>query len=79
MVKKYLNERGFRILDSLEKVAQHFNATPSMVALAWLVNHPGITAPIASATNLKQLSELIKAANLKLDYTSIKLLNQESA
>lgn len=79
MVKKYLNERGFRILESLEKVAQQFNATPAMVALAWLINHPGITAPIASATNLKQLSELIKAANLKLDYTSLKLLNQESA
>jgi len=43
MVKKYLNESGFRILDSLDKVAQQFNATPARVALAWLINHPGIT------------------------------------
>jgi aryl-alcohol dehydrogenase-like predicted oxidoreductase len=49
------------------------------VALAWLIHHPGITAPIASATNLKQLSELIEATKLKLDYSSIKLLNQASA
>jgi aryl-alcohol dehydrogenase-like predicted oxidoreductase len=79
MVKKYLNERGFRILDSLDKVAQQFNATPARVALAWLINNPGITAPIASATNLKQLSELIEAIKLKLDYSSIRLLNQASA
>jgi len=78
MVKKYLNERGFRILDSLDKVAQQLNATPARVALAWLINHPGTTAPIASATNLKQLSELIEATKLKLDYSSIKLLNQAS-
>ena len=37
MVKKYLSERGFRILDSLEKVAQQFSATPAMVALACLI------------------------------------------
>jgi Aldo/keto reductase family len=37
MVKKYLSERGFRILDSFEKVAQQFNATPAMVALACLI------------------------------------------
>jgi aryl-alcohol dehydrogenase-like predicted oxidoreductase len=79
MVKKYLNERGFRILDSLDKVSQQVNATPARVALAWLINHPGITAPIASATNLKQLSELIEATRLQLEPSFIKVLNQASA
>jgi aryl-alcohol dehydrogenase-like predicted oxidoreductase len=79
MVKKYLNERGLRILESLERVAQQYDVTPATVALAWLINHPGITAPIASATNLDQLSELIEATKFKLNPASIDLLNQASA
>jgi len=79
MVKKYFNARGFRILEALDQVAQQNSATPASVALAWLIHHPGITAPIASATNLKQLSELIEATKLKLDSASIKLLTQASA
>ncbi len=79
MVKKYLNPRGFRILDALDQVAKRHNATPTQVALAYLMARPGITAPIASATNPKQLDELVKAASLVLDQSSIELLNQASA
>ncbi len=79
MVKKYLNTRGFRILDALDQVAKRHNTTPTQVALAWLMARPSITAPIASATNLKQLDELIQAVSLELDKSSIELLNQASA
>ena len=79
MVKKYLNERGFRIIEALDKVAQQHQLTPSKVALAWLIAHPGITAPIASATNLEQLNELIEATTIELDSAAIDLLNQASA
>ena len=79
MVKKYLNQRGLRILASLDRVAQQYDATPATVALAWLINRPGITAPIASATNLEQLSELIAATKFQLTPASIELLNQASA
>ena len=79
MVKKYLNPRGIRILGALDIVAKRHNATPTQVALAYLMAQPGITAPIASATNLKQLDELVKAATLMLDQSSIELLNQASA
>ena len=78
MVKKYFNERGFRILEALDRVAQQHNATPATVALAWLIKQPGVTAPIASATNLEQLNELIEAANLDLPPSSLALLNQAS-
>jgi aryl-alcohol dehydrogenase-like predicted oxidoreductase len=78
MVKKYLNPRGFRILDALDQVAKRHKATPTQVALAWLMARPSITAPIASATNLKQLDELVQAASLELDKSSIELLNQAS-
>lgn len=79
MVKKYLNERGLRILEALDKVAKQYDVTPATVALAWLINRPGITAPIVSATNLDQLSELIEATKFNLIPSSIDLLNQASA
>jgi aryl-alcohol dehydrogenase-like predicted oxidoreductase len=79
MVKKYMNERGLGILGALDRVAQQHGVTLATVALAWLINRPGITAPIASATNLGQLSELIEATRFKLNPASIDLLNQASA
>jgi aryl-alcohol dehydrogenase-like predicted oxidoreductase len=79
MVKKYLNPRGLRILDALDQVAKRHNTTPTQVALAWLMARPSITAPIASATNLQQLDELVQAASLELDKSSIELLNKASA
>jgi aryl-alcohol dehydrogenase-like predicted oxidoreductase len=78
MVKKYFNPRGFRILEALDRVARTHNATPARVALAWLIDRRGITSPIASATNLEQLNELIEAPNLKLSPSSIELLDQAS-
>jgi aryl-alcohol dehydrogenase-like predicted oxidoreductase len=79
MVKKYLNERGLRILGALDQVAQQYDVTLATVALAWLINRPGITAPIVSATNLDQLSELIEATKFNLIPSSIDLLDQASA
>jgi aryl-alcohol dehydrogenase-like predicted oxidoreductase len=78
IVKKYLNARGYRILEALDQVAQQRNVTPAKVALAWLIARPTITAPIASATNLSQLNQLIEATTLELDPSSIALLNQAS-
>jgi len=79
MVKKYLNERGFRILDALDQVASQYHSAPAIVSLAWLIARPSITAPIASATSLDQLTDLIEATKLALDPSSIELLNQASA
>jgi aryl-alcohol dehydrogenase-like predicted oxidoreductase len=77
-VKKYLNERGFRIVEALDQVAEQIHATPAQVALAWLIARPTVTAPIASATSLAQLKELVGATKLKLDEASIGLLNRAS-
>ena len=78
-VSKYLNERGQRILQALDEVAAQHRTTPAQVALAWLIARPGLTAPIASATSLEQLEELIGATRLNLDPSSIKRLDQASA
>jgi len=78
-VKKYLNDRGYRILNALDKVAAEYSVTPASIALAWVIAHSGITAPIASATSIEQLSELTKAIQLKLSKGSIQLLNDASS
>jgi aryl-alcohol dehydrogenase-like predicted oxidoreductase len=78
-IRKYLDERGFRILKALDQVAADYGSTPARVALAWLKSRPGITAPIASATNLDQLHDLTAAAQLELDPVAIETLNQASA
>lgn len=78
-VQKYLNDRGFRIVTALDQIAAQLGSTPGKVAIAWLLARPSITAPIASATNLDQLRDLIEAVNLKLDAAAIELLNQASS
>ncbi len=79
MVRKYLTKRGFRIIRALDQVAKQLNSKPACVALAWLIARPGITAPIASASNLEQMDDLINATRLELDNSSLKLLDKESA
>jgi len=64
--RRYLSERGFRILEKVEQVAQRHRVTMAQVALAWLIARPSITAPIASATSVEQIRELLGAVDLKL-------------
>jgi len=78
-VKRYLDDRGSRILAALDEVAAGLRATPAQVALAWLIARPGVTAPIASATSLAQLSDLMAAVTLKLDQGAIDRLNSPGA
>jgi aryl-alcohol dehydrogenase-like predicted oxidoreductase len=78
-VKKFLNPRGYKILAALDKVAAEYGVTPASIALAWIIARPGITAPIASATSIKQLDELVKSTQLNLKSDAIDLLNSASS
>ena len=75
----YLDARGLRILAALDGVAARHRANPTRVALAWLIARPGISAPIASATSLDQLHDLIEATRLALSADDIAVLNAASA
>jgi aryl-alcohol dehydrogenase-like predicted oxidoreductase len=75
----YLNERGRRILQALDTVAARHAATPAQVALAWLRDRPAVTAPIASATSLGQLDELVRGSRLALDAAAVAELDRASA
>jgi aryl-alcohol dehydrogenase-like predicted oxidoreductase len=77
-IKQYLNERGLAVLGALDAVAGAVGATPAQVAIAWQIARPSITAPIASATNERQLAELVGAARLRLDAPSIAALDRAS-
>ncbi len=77
-VEKYLNDYGFGVLKALDEVAQRYEAKPGQIALAWLIARPSVTAPIASATNLEQLAELVEAAEIELDADSIRKLDEAS-
>lgn len=77
--KRYLNERGFRILGALEIVSRRHNTVPSVIAIAWLIQQPMITAPIVSATSTDQWNELIQATRVKLAPDDISILETASA
>jgi aryl-alcohol dehydrogenase-like predicted oxidoreductase len=78
-MKKFLNERGLRILDALDDVAARLRSAPATVALAWLMAQPGVDAAIASATSLAQLEALIAATRLSLDEVDMRQLEEASA
>ncbi|OYP32923.1 aldo/keto reductase [Rhodopirellula sp. MGV] len=77
--EKYLNGRGFKILEALDEVAAAQQSQPVVVSLAWLMHRKSITAPIASATSVTQLSELVKAADMNLSDAQVEQLDMASA
>ena len=78
VTKKYLNERGLRILGALDEAARRTGSTPSAVAIAWNMARPAVTSPIASATTLEQLQQLVRAAQMQLDADTLQLLDDAS-
>jgi aryl-alcohol dehydrogenase-like predicted oxidoreductase len=78
VIAKFLNARGLKILAALDDVGRRYGASPASVALAWQIARPSITAPIASATTVEQLSELVAATKLELDQAAIEQLNAAS-
>jgi aryl-alcohol dehydrogenase-like predicted oxidoreductase len=78
-LKKYLDARGDRVLGALDMVSARLGVTPAQVAIAWTIARPAMTAPIASATNLDQLKDIVAAASLHLDADAVGQLDQASA
>ena len=75
-VKKYATERCFDILKAIDQVAARFSATPAQISIAWALAQPSITAPIVSATSLKQWNEIAKSPEIKLDVEVFALLDK---
>jgi aryl-alcohol dehydrogenase-like predicted oxidoreductase len=78
-LKRYLDERGLRILKVVDALAARHSAVPAQIALAWLIAKPFITAPIVSVTSLKQFGEIQKAPEIKLSRADIETLDAAGA
>jgi len=77
-VKKYLNEKGLAVLDTLDQISQQHHITPTATALAWLLAQPHIGAPIVSATSEEQLQTLFSATGVSLNEEDLSLLEKVS-
>lgn len=65
-VQPYLGGKGPAVLAVMDRIAAETGATLSQIALAWVAAQPGVTAPIASATTVEQLAELMGSLALVL-------------
>lgn len=77
-VKKYISPKGTAVLKALDDAAEKNGATLAQVALAWLLQRKSITAPIVSATSLKQLDDVLNSTTLELDPESVAALDRAS-
>lgn len=78
-VGNYIDEKGMRILAALDEISAETNAQPAAIALAWLIQKRGITAPIASATSIRQLETMIAAGGLTLSSNQMETLDVAGA
>lgn len=76
---RYLDERGRRVLGALDQVAAEQSASVTSVSLAWLAAQPTVIAPIASASKVSQVADLLAAAQLSLTGDQLDALTAASA
>jgi aryl-alcohol dehydrogenase-like predicted oxidoreductase len=77
--ERYLDDRGFTILERLNDIARSRSLTPAQTALAWLLSQPVVTAPIIGANTVEQLTESLGAAGVRLAPAEIAALDEVSA
>ncbi len=77
-VKQYFNDRGWRTLYAVEKIAEGRGVTPTQIALAWQLAQPVITSPIIGANSVEQLGESLGAVGLHLTEEEMDALNEAS-
>ncbi|MBZ9631896.1 aldo/keto reductase [Salegentibacter sp. LM13S] len=75
---KFLNDRGEKVLKSLDEISEKHNISQAGVALAWLMNRPGVSAPIASATKSSHLKSFTEAVKVSLFSEDMDVLNKAS-
>ncbi|HEX4136426.1 MAG TPA: aldo/keto reductase [Bryobacteraceae bacterium] len=72
----YYSPDDFAVADAVAVAAKQRGSTPAQVALAWVLQAPGVTAPIVGVTKTHQLTELIKAVDIKLTADEIAALEK---
>ncbi len=75
----YDNERTWTLLDALFAAAEALGKSPAQVAIRWLLERPGVTAPIIGARNLTQLEDDLGAVGWRMPEEHLERLNEISA
>ena len=77
MVADYQRPECYDVVETVAGVADH-GVEPAAVALAWLCDRPGVTAPLASARNLSQLRPIVEALTLEISDEETRALTRAS-
>ena len=77
--RRFLNDRGFTILEALEKLGQARGKSIAQMALAWQLTQPVVTSPIIGANSIEQLNDSLGAVGLRLSEEEMKALDAASA
>lgn len=75
MIKKYFDEKGLKVLQTLDEISEKHRVSNAAVALRWLMQRPEVTAPIASATKEEHLKAFEDAVNMELSKEEMERLN----
>ena len=78
-VGAYLDERCAPIVSAVIDAARELGVTPASVALAWVRDRPGVTAPVIGARTSSQLTESLAVEQLTLPTEIRSALNEISA
>ena len=72
----YLTEKNFEVLDTVREVAEEYDTSPVQISLAWLLNHPGVTAPVVGPRTVDQLEANLDAADIDLSSEAFDRLDE---
>jgi aryl-alcohol dehydrogenase-like predicted oxidoreductase len=72
----YFRDSDFAVADAAAAIARERSVTPAQIACAWILQAPGVTAPIIGATKLNHVKELIAAAEITLNKEEVAALEQ---
>ncbi|MBE7528549.1 MAG: aldo/keto reductase [Chloroflexi bacterium] len=77
--RRYLNERGFAVVDKLEEIAQAHEATIAQVAIAWVLANTAVTAAIIGANSSQQLLDILGGERIQLTAVEKEVLDTLTA
>jgi aryl-alcohol dehydrogenase (NADP+) len=74
--RRYFRSEDFDVLERLGEISKEKDLTMPQVALAWLLNRPGVTSPVVGVTSVRQLEELVVAVDAKVSADEMKRLEE---
>lgn len=77
--KAYMAGKGPAVLAVMDRIAAETGASLAQIALAWVAAQPGVTAPIASATTVAQLDDIMDSMALRLTGEQLTALTEAGA